>query len=250
MAVLCRKSCVKMARQIILGMLIAATASSSASADVVGLRVFREEPGGPGQPPPGPERWIYRVYAEFTEPTDMVLSWATGSDNFGFGGIWNITDAGYPGSGFTNIPDSSFGNTAPLFSGTFADWDTYMTVGLLYGIEGPGNQDATVVLVGTPLFISNGTTSWNGPGGVALAGNLQQGAAKYRVTGNDSEYRVLLMQLVVNAEEHVHGSLGVRWRPDGGESIITPNLQFNSIPSPGTAFVALILLLRIRRRPI
>ena len=238
-----------MARQIILGMLIAATASTGASADLVGLSVFREEPGGPGQAPPGPERWIYRVYAEFTNTTDMVLSWATGSNNFGFGGIWNITEEGLPGNGFTNIPDSSFGNTAPLFAGTFADWDTYMTVGLLYEIEGPANQDYTVVFTNTPVFISNGTTSWTGPGGVGLAGNFQQGNADYRVIGNDTEYRVLLTQLVVNAGEHVHGSVGVDWRTAGGEFIITPNLTFTSIPGPGTLWVLLVWLAESRKRP-
>ena len=233
--------------RIIVGVLSALAIASAASAELVGLRVFQEAPGGPGPAPPGPQRWIYRVYAEFTEPTDMVLSWATGSNGFGFGGIWNITANNTPGSGFTNIPDLLTGDIAPYFSGGATDWDTFMTIGLLYGVHGPGNTDYTNAFPNTPLFIANGTNAWTGPGGVFLFGDLAQGYANYRVDGNDTDKRVLLMQLVVNAGEHVHGSIGLTWRSVEGDFILTPNLSFNSLPAPSAAFTFILLGLRGKR---
>ena len=233
--------------RIIVGVLSALAIASAASAELVGLRVFQEAPGGPGPAPPGPQRWNYRVYAEFTEPTDMVLSWATGSNGFGFGGIWNITANNTPGSGFTNIPDLLTGDIAPYFSGGATDWDTFMTIGLLYGVHGPGNTDYTNAFPNTPLFIANGTNAWTGPGGAFLFGDVQQGAANYRVDGNDTANRVLLMQLVVNAGEHVHGSIGLTWRSVEGDFILTPNLSFNSLPAPSAAFTFILLGLRGKR---
>ena len=236
------------ARKIVAAALFAMAIAPAASAELVGLRVFQEEPGGSGQPPPGPPRWIYRVYAEFTEPTDMVASWGSGFTTFGFGGIWNITENNTPGSGFTNIPNDFTGDTAPFISGTFADWDTYMTIGVLYGTQGPENSDFTVTYANTPLFIANGTNAWTGPGGVFLFGDLQQGFANYRVNGNDTDTRVLLMQLVVNEGEHVHGSIGIRWRSLGGQFIINTDLPFNSLPAPSGSLVLMLLGLNNNRR--
>ena len=76
---------------------------------------------------------------------------------------------------------------------------------------------------------------------------VQQGAANYRVDGNDTANRVLLMQLVVNAGEHVHGSIGLTWRSVEGDFILTPNLSFNSLPAPSAAFTFILLGLRGKR---
>ncbi len=237
------------ASRILCGVLCAMAVVSSAGADFVGLRVFREEPGGAGAPPPGPPRWIYRVYAEFTDPTDRVIGWGTGIPEYGFGGIWNVSENGLPGSGFTNIPDLFTGNTAPFFSGGPADWDTYMTIGLLYGIQGPNNVDYTHVWPGTPIFISNGSTSWTGLDiGCYLAGNSPQGNGNYRISGNDTDTRVLLMQLVVNAGEHVQGSIGLAWLNPSVELLhFSGNLTFSSVPGPGTLAIFFMSIACARR---
>lgn len=223
-------------------------AVDAAQADLIGLVVFREAPGagGVGPAPPGPERWIYRVYAEFSDPRHRVSSWIGASAS---GGIWNILEDGSPGSGFTNIPNGETSNTAPMFSGLGTDWDTYMTIGVQYGFQGPdGGFDYTTVSAGTPLFIANGTTSWTG-GGVFLFPNTLQGHADYRVSGNDTDRRVLLMQLVVNAGEHVGGSLSVGWRPLDGSGVISTE-QFTSIPAPAAHWLLALLAYRsfARRR--
>lgn len=218
-------------------------------ADLVGLVVFREEVGGSGVAPPGPPRWIYRVYAEFTSSTDSILGWGVGTTEFGFGSIWNITEGGAPGSGFTNVPNTNTSNTAPMFPNLFSDWDTYMTIGLQYGFQGPGNVDYTNVFPGTPMFIANGATSWTGiSAGVSLSPNTAQGYAGYRVSGNDTDQRVLLMQLVVNEGEHVAGSIGLGWRTSPGNLVFSPDLPFSSIPSPHSVTILAFLLVRCRRR--
>ena len=236
------------AKRAVLCAMGAVTMASPANAELAGLRVFREEPGGTGVAPPGPPRWIYRVYAEFTEPTDVVASWGTGLARWGFGGVWNVTQDGTPGSGFTNIPNDLTGDLAPFASGTPADWDTYMTIGVLYGIQGPGFSDYTTPFALTPLFITNGSNEWTGPGGVLLFGDVQQGFANYRVNGNDTDRRVLLMQLVVNAGEHVHGSIGLSWRSLDAPFVSTADVAFTSLPAPSATLILMLLGFRPNRK--
>src|SRR5207244_3003256 len=108
------------------GVVTAAMTSSPASADLVGLRFFRE--GSYGLPnPPGPPLWIYRVYAEFTEPSDSIYAWG-GGPTLGSAQIANISITGSPGTGFTNTPNDPSGNLAPDHPYTARDWDTYMTI--------------------------------------------------------------------------------------------------------------------------
>lgn len=223
---------------------------SYARADLTGLVVFREGPGGGGAVPPGPERWIYRVYAEFTDPSDRVGSWGVGS-TLGPGQISNITADGSLGSGFTNIPDNDFSNTAPQLPFFPTDWDTYMTIGVLYGIQGPSGVDGTQVWPGTPTFITDGATTWTGnPGFVSLQDVLSpQGRADYRVVGNDTDRRVLLMQLVVNSGEHVQGTIGLLVRTQAGAYFAT-DVPFTSIPTtPSLAcFIAAVVIAERRKR--
>jgi hypothetical protein len=227
--------------------------STAANAAFTGLSVFLEGPGGAGAPPTGGPRVIYRVYANFDNATDRVNAWGAGS-TFGPGSILNVdsVDSG-PGTGFTNIGGAG-GQIAPYSGGTTRDWDTYMTVGLLYGAEGPAGADATSQIPATPVFITNGATSWapdpvNG-GGVFVTPDDPQGGASYRVSGNDTDHRVLLMQLVVNAGQNVKGTIGVAWQAAGQAGVTVAGQTFTSvIPAPGAlALLGLAGMVGARRR--
>ena len=78
-----------------------------------------------------------------------------------------------------------------------------------------------------------------------------QGRADYRVTGNDTDTRVLLMQLVVNAGQFVKGTIGMQWSVDGviGSGHIVAGLTFNNAPAPGgLALLGCAGLIGTRRR--
>lgn len=225
-------------------------APGSACAELIGLRVFREGLYGNPEPSNTP-LWIYRVYAEFTVGSDSVYAWGVGN-TLGAGQIVNITEAGTPGSGFTNIPDNDTGNLAPHNPLTPRDWDTYMTLGLLYGSTGPGGIDGSVVFPGTPTFISNATTGWSSSqdAGVVLSSlSSPQGRADFWIYGNDTDRRVMLMQLVVNAGEHVAGTIGVAWRQPQSGVLIEVGLSFSSVPAPSVLCSFLLAsTLTLRRR--
>jgi hypothetical protein len=217
-----------------------------ASAGLIGLSVFREGLYGLPDPPPDATRWIYRVYAEFTDPTDAVGGWGVGGV-LGAGQIRNITADGNLGTGFINIPDDNTGNVAPRNPLTVRDWDTYVTIGVVYGAMGPLGVDGTSYL--GPTFISQGATIWNGAGNALLQNGTTnpQGRADFIVLGNDTATRVLLMQLVVNAGEHVDGTVGLIWRTQFGGTATT-GLMFNSIPEPSTLVPLLAISICLQRR--
>ena len=209
--------------------------STAANATLLGLSVISEPVGGGGTPPSGGARTIWRLYANFSATTDRVNAWGAGSD-FGPGGIFNrnADDSG-PGTNFTNVGGPS-GNLAPAYAGTPRDWDTYMTVGLLYASEGPSSADGAAQIPNTPAFIVG--NAWtpdpvNG-GGVFVTPDMPQGGAAYRVAGADTDHRVLLAQLVVNQGQNVRGTIGVAWEPGGpGAGQTVAGLTFNSFPAPG-----------------
>jgi hypothetical protein len=225
--------------------------SAAADAALTGLSMFAEAPGGAGAPPAGGPRTIWRIYADFSSSTDRVNAWGVGS-SFGPGGIFNINQLNAPGAGFTNVGGAG-GQIAPYSGGSTRDWDTYMTVGVLYGNEGPAGADATAQIPNTPQFILNGATSWspdpvNG-GGVFITPDDPQGRANYRVSGFDTDHRVLLMQLVVNAGEFVKGTIGVAWQAAGQNGVVMTGLVFDAIPAAGgLPLLACAGLLGARRR--
>src|SRR2546425_7078891 len=108
-----------------------------------------------------------------------------------------------------------------------------MTIGVLYGYQGPLGVDGTQVFPGTPTFISNGSALWTGQFGFVNLADLSspQGRGDFRIMGNDTATRVLLMQLVVNSGEQVEGTIGLLWRTQSG-GFTTPGLTFTSIPAP------------------
>jgi hypothetical protein len=226
--------------------------SSHAAAVLQGLVVTPEIPG-PGIPPTGGPRVIYHVYAQFDSPTDRVNAWG-GGPALGPATIVNILANGDLGTGFTNTGGSG-GQLAPKSPGSIRDWDSYMTVGIRYQNEVPGGADDTMLMPGTPVFIPGGATTWSTPvggGGVSVLPSDDQGIANFRVTGNDSDTRVLLMQLVVNQGQFVKGTIGVNWSVDGvpGSGGVVSGLTFNNmIPAPGgLALLGCAGLMCTRRR--
>ena len=224
--------------------------SCSAHAVLTGL-VVTQEPAPPAAPPTGGPRTVYNVYAEFDNPSDRVNMWGGGGE-LGSGIIQNVLADGMTlGTGFTQIGGPS-GQIAPYSPSGSDLWDTYMTIGVLDGWLAPGGVDATTVIPGTPVFIAG--TTWTAPfdgGGVFITPEDIQGRADFRVIGNDTNLRVLLMNLVVNQGQHVQGTIGVSWGVDGvnGSGVVTSGLTFSSIPAPGAwALLACSGLVSMRRR--
>jgi hypothetical protein len=153
--------------------------STAANATLTGLSVFLELPGGAGAPPTGGARSIYRVYANFSATTDRVNAWGAGSD-FGAGSVVNLNALGTgPGTNFTNVGGAG-GQLAPYSGGTTRDWDSYMTIGVLYGAEAPGGADGTAQIPNTPVFATG--TAWtpdpvNG-GGVFVTPDMPRAALR------------------------------------------------------------------------
>src|SRR5262249_14740603 len=120
--------------------------AQTGKADYVGLVTIIEPLGAS---PAGP-RDVYRVYAEFTNPTDRVDSWfGDAQDPLAIQTV--LADGSTPGTGFTNFGGTG-GILAPKVPGTIRDWDTYATIGVLTGDEAPFGVDATAEN-GLPSFI-------------------------------------------------------------------------------------------------
>src|SRR5262245_57053196 len=202
--------------QVLLSLGAAMILTSQAEAVLQGLVVTPEVSGG-GPPPIGGPRVIYHVYAQFDSPTDRVNAWGGGPE-LGPATIQNILANGNLGNGFTN-PGGAGGQLAPKSPGTTRDWDTYMTIGVRYVSDAPLGEGCVVQIPFTPTFISG--TTWSTPAGGGGVSILpfpdcdEQTTAGFRVTGNDTDTRVLLMQLVVNQGQFVKGTIGVDWSVDG-----------------------------------
>jgi hypothetical protein len=227
-----------------------AIATGIGNGAIVGLVVADETAtNGGGGPPPGSPRTIYHIYALFDDPADRVNAWG-GGGSFGLGRIENVLPNGSLGSGFTNIGAASEGNVPPYSPGTSRDWDTYMTIGVRYGNEAPGS---IVLPTGDPLPFIEGPV-WLAPdsgAGLAITPDDAQGRADYRIIDSDTQFTVLLMQLVVNQGEHMRGTIGVNW--SGGDGIAgavtSTGLTFTSVPAPAAgALLAGVLVAAARRR--
>jgi hypothetical protein len=225
--------------------------SSPAQGSLVGLRVEQVESGG-GAPPTIDGPSIYHVFAEFTEGADRVLAWGIVGKLFGQGGIENLNSAGSgPGTGFINVGPSTGPPSSP---GTPRDWDTYATLGVRYLSQLPAGADPPAYSPGFPPFIF-GTALEVPTFGMAvlispLPANIY-GRADFINEGADDARRVLLMQLVVAANQHVHGTIGVLWNGSSAPSngTVANDLTFSTVPGPGAlALLGFACLIGSRRR--
>lgn len=177
-------------------------------------------------------RDVFRVYAEFTSATDRVNSWfGTAGDPFM---IQNILSDGSLGSGFTNF-GTSISNLPPEIPGTPLDWDTWATIGITNGAEGENGVNWASLSLNFPAFIP-GNTVTGVDASISVLSEAGQGLANWRVQGQDTALRVLLMQLVVLPGEHVQGQISVGGRIDTGsgyEPFVAAVQTFNSVPGPG-----------------
>ena len=212
-----------------LGCAAAGLVISAARADYVDLAVILESAGqitfaGP--------RDVYRVYAEFTNPTDRVDAWY-GTPDHPFT-IQNVLANGTSlGTGFQNFGGIG-GTLPPEVPGSVLDWDTWATIGVAYLDEAA--PDYLNVTPGFPTFISGNSVTADNASVFLSDTTAPQGRADFRVIGNDTALRVLLMQLVVNVGEHVRGTINVDGQI-GAPGSYTPfsavGQTFSSVPGPG-----------------
>jgi hypothetical protein len=166
---------------------------------------------------------VYRVYANCTDPDDLVLCWGGAADDPFTIQSRNAIDTG-PGTNFFN-PGGSVGNTAPsllqINGGKSTppiiniQWGTFATIGVWLADGGSGptpdwpHPDQTQLTPGFPTFIGNPGTSMNT---LTAAGMVfavpqalpnSQGAAGY---GGDL-LRVPLMQLTVGLGNNIKGEI-------------------------------------------
>jgi len=228
-------------RHATLGIIVFAAAillCAPARADFVGLTVVREFPN---QQTAVGIRDVFRVYAEFTDPSDRVDTWyGTQANPFV---IQNVLANGSPGSGFVNFNLFPFRPESP---DSPQKWDTWATIGETYEGEGGGPSQLSWSPAAFPAFING--NSLTAAASVFLTGQLPpQGLGSFRVVGQDTATRVLLMQLTVLPGEHVQGSLSLGGRVMSGseyESFVAASATFTSVPGPATfsAFLAVTLI--------
>jgi len=186
-----------------------------ARADFAGLLVVREFVS---QQTNAGIRDVFHVYAEFTNPIDRVTAWfGTAADPLLIEN--RAADGTSLGTGFTNFGN---GTLAPEIDGTPQDWDTFATIGLRFGSEGIDGVDRTVASPVFPPFIV-GNYLISASAGVSVEQQYDlQGSGGWRVVGNDTALRVLLMQLTVMPGEQMQGTLNVTMR------IVQPGSQLRT----------------------
>jgi len=178
-------------------------------------------------------RDVFRVYAQFENPADRVNRWYGDAPNPMT--IQNVlSDGATLGTGFTQFGGSG-GQLAP-YHHPLRDWDTYATIGVRFGQDAPGGQDATALTAGFPPFIASNTFQTNSGAVFLIPQTAVQGRADWRVVENDTNLRVMLMQLTVMPGQHVRGTINVDgqfWNGTGYENFSAVGLTFASIPAPG-----------------
>ncbi len=198
----------------------------------------------------GVQRSVYRVYAIFSDPGDFLTSVA-GSPTLGNLQVQTRNALGLaPGGNFVNPAGGSA--TAPTFKaiGLQTEWDTFVDIGLASvpygGTDGTGLSPGFSG-IGSVASINTNNAGWFTAGPIAqgMAGNgLALGA----------NWGVIIMQLTVNAGNHVAGTVaigGVNNNPLAGGTTFQTNADqtFNSFPAPGAhALLGLAGVVGSRRR--
>lgn len=200
----------------------------------------------------GVSRDVYRVYANFTLPTDYVTAIA-GSELIGHLVIQN-TDAGGValGTGFFN-PGGSGSNLAPSSPASGNYYGTYATIGISDTTQAQtvagSPVDQTTLSPGFPNFIAGNSLDSNGAAWFT-AGPVAQGQASYINAGADTLLAVQIMQLSVNHGQNVRGTVSVSSSSGPTPYAIANGQTFNSsVPAPGAlALLGLAGLVGSRRR--
>ena len=196
----------------------------------------------------GVARSVYRVYANFTDSGDRLYS-VYGSPTIGAMTIQSYDQFGGAGSAFYDVAGN---NKAPTQSQINAipsiQWDTFVTIGVSVADQAPFGDETTF----TPGFVgitgnsySNSNGGWyltptidhdNNPGTPEIVS--PQSEAGFAGDG-DLANRVMLLQLTVNAGDHVAGTVNLvafnNTALAGGTigSQIIAQQSFNTIPGAG-----------------
>lgn len=182
----------------------------------------------------GNARTIWRVYAQFDNPNDQIVSMGPiGTD------VMLITFAG-PDPG--NPPSGSFfagENPTPPEPDDLAG-----ALRSFYAINNPWPHPAPTY-INMPPIAGNLVFAAAGSGGVFADPSMPYTFAGYNGPNN----RILLLQLQVTGGNHVRGTLGIDYIPAGSGLLIPVTVVFNSVPAPGPlALLAIGIAFRSRRR--
>jgi hypothetical protein len=200
----------------------------------------------------GVSRSVFRVYAVFDDPDDYLTS--CGGSPLEIHSR-NSTDTG-PGSNFLNTA----GNFAPTFqqinANPDAQWDTFATIGVVVN----DGSDQTWGGPPFPSFIDGNSlitsTAWFTPGpqeqGRAGGPNGVKGTFYWSFIDSFIQgMGVLVMQLTVNAGDHVRGTVNLGFELNGVASQAIVDDEFGSfvpVPPAAAAINMFGFLLAHRRR--
>jgi hypothetical protein len=194
----------------------------------------------------GKARSVWRVYANFTDPDDLVFNWGGPTNDPVMIETQNASGTGL-GSNFFN-PGGTASNTAPTLEQINGSdktpaipnirWGTFATIGVAIADQGSGpspdfpNIDQTSLSPGFPNFIQGNQIAF--PGACfAVPQPLPdtQGAAGYPADG-DPQLRVLLMQLTSSFGENVKGEIDVAVQIDGSGQTVNQEDQVFYLLTP------------------
>jgi hypothetical protein len=192
------------------------------------------------------------VWAFFTHGDDALFVWG-GGGGLGPAVINNLNVIGSaPGTGFLN--NTVGGDLPPSSSAQISNSDTYFTIGVTLQNQIPSGEGISLLLIpGTPNGLTGNSINLSDGGGVVTTPTTSGGAPNpitlASFTGDgDTALRVLLMQLVVPLGETVAGSVGLTFKPAGGQTTTLQNQHFG-VPAPaGIALLGAAGLLMNRRR--
>jgi hypothetical protein len=177
---------------------------------------------------------VYRAYALFSNPGDFLIAVA-GAPTLGNLVIQNLDGSGSAlGAGFYNPAGT---NRAPILQPGDPEefqWETFVSIGgpYFYGDYPTGLSPGFPAFINGPSLHSNNIGWFLTPQSAGMAGN---GVVNVDGLGH---WGVLMMQLTVNAGEHVAGTVAVSGINNiglaGGTTFQTMADQtFNSFPAPG-----------------
>ena len=174
-----------------------------------------------------------RVYAEFDDPADFLIS-GSGSPGNAF---WaTSTDGAFFAPAIANSLTAPMNLTPGIWSN---QWDTYVTIGLDDNLG-----DATGTSPGFAAAVANLTANFS----TVNAAFYVTPADPQGTAGNYTGNMVMMAQFTVAETATTAGGLGVQWNDAAGVTTLT-YAEWECIPAPGAlALLGLAGLLGRRRR--